>query len=102
MPAEPSSGNVIAMHQQSRSAPSNHPEITEAPSPRAVSRHRILAQTRLDFWLDAALHAAFVLAYSTGFTGLAVREWLGLGLVVVAIDVIRRRQRRADDQPASR
>jgi hypothetical protein len=43
-------------------------------------RHQVLARTRLDFWLDAALLVAYTLAYSLGFTGLAVHEWLGLGL----------------------
>ena len=79
MALEPDAGQAVPRQRSHYApaiqvAPSNHPEITEAPSPRAVSRHRILAQTRLDFWLDGALLAAFVLAYSIGFTGLAVHE----------------------------
>ena len=80
MRAEPSSGTVVDMQQKSGpvQAPNGYPEMTEPPA--AVSRRRILARTRLDFWLDAVLLTAYVLAYSIGFTGLAVHEWLGLGL----------------------
>src|SRR5438034_11001458 len=46
----------------------------------APSRRRIPARTRLDFWFDGALLIAYTLAYSLGFTGLAVHEWLGLGI----------------------
>lgn len=53
--------------------------------PAAASRRRILARTRLDFWLDALLLVAFTLAYSLGFTGLATHEWLGTGLGVVLL-----------------
>ena len=41
-------------------APNGYPEMTEPPA--AVSRRRILARTRLDFWLDAVLLTAYVLA----------------------------------------
>jgi cytochrome b len=44
-----------------------------------------MARTRLDFCLDAALLIAYVLAYSIGFTGLAIHEWLGLGLGFVLV-----------------
>ena len=44
------------------------------------SRRRVAARTRLDFWFDAILLVAYTLAYSIGFTGLAVHEWLGIGL----------------------
>ena len=63
----PSSGIVVDTQQQSGPAPSGYPEMTEAPA--AVSRHRVLARTRLDFWLDVALPVGYVLAYSIGFTG---------------------------------
>jgi Domain of unknown function (DUF4405) len=53
--------------------------------PVTASRRRILARTRLDFWLDALLLVAYTLAYSLGFTGLAVHEWLGIGLGVVLL-----------------
>lgn len=36
-------------------------------------------RTRLDFWFDAALLLGFTLAYSYGFTGIAIHEWLGIG-----------------------
>jgi hypothetical protein len=34
----------------------------------------------VDFCLDATLLVAFTLAYSLGFTGIAIHEWLGIGL----------------------
>jgi len=43
-------------------------------------RRRITARTRLDFWFDAILMLGFTLAYSYGFTGIAIHEWLGIGL----------------------
>ena len=43
-------------------------------------RRRITARTRLDFWFDAILLLGFTLAYSYGFTGIAIHEWLGIGL----------------------
>ena len=39
-----------------------------------ANRRRILARTRLDFWLDALLLAAYTLAYSLGFTGIGSRS----------------------------
>jgi hypothetical protein len=45
----------------------------------------ILARTRLDFWLDAAILAGYTFAYSFGFTGLAIHEWLGLALGLVLL-----------------
>jgi hypothetical protein len=51
-----------------------------ADPPAADSRRRVPARTRLDFWLDALLLAAYTLAYSLGFTGIATHEWLGIGL----------------------
>jgi hypothetical protein len=41
---------------------------------------RVAARTRLDFWFDAALLAGYTLAYSYGFTGIAIHEWLGIAL----------------------
>jgi hypothetical protein len=57
---------------------------TETPAPGS-RRGRILARTRFDFWLDALLLLAYTLAYSLGFTGIAVHEWLGIGLGVVLL-----------------
>jgi cytochrome b len=56
------------------------PATSRPAPPVPVSRRRVLARTRLDFWLDAALLAAYTLAYSLGFTGIAAHEWLGIGL----------------------
>ena len=56
-----------------------------ADPPVTASRRRILARTRLDFWLDGLLLAAYTLAYSLGFTGIATHEWLGIGLGVVLL-----------------
>ena len=55
-------------------------EITDAPPEAAPARRRVPARTRLDFWFDAALLVAYTLAYSLGFTGIAIHEWLGLGI----------------------
>jgi Domain of unknown function (DUF4405) len=52
---------------------------------RAPSRQRVLARTRVDFWLDALLLVAFTLAYSLGFTGISTHEWLGIGLGVALL-----------------
>lgn len=63
------------------------PDLRPPPHPATAgsvtgtaSRRRIAARTRLDFWFDAVLLAGYTLAYSIGFTGLAVHEWLGIGL----------------------
>lgn len=61
------------------------PPTSLTDRPVTVSRRRILARTRLDFWLDALLLVAYTLAYSLGFTGLAVHEWLGIGLGAVLL-----------------
>src|ERR1700728_4183829 len=53
---------------------------SQAESPAPAGRRRVLARTRLDFWLDALLLVAYTLAYSLGFTGIASHEWLGIGL----------------------
>jgi hypothetical protein len=51
----------------------------------AIRRRRILVNRRLDLWLDAAILAGFTFAYSFGFTGLAVHEWLGLALGLILL-----------------
>jgi len=61
------------------------PTTSPADLPVTASRRRILARTRLDFWLDALLLVAYTLAYSLGFTGVATHEWLGIGLGVVLL-----------------
>ena len=49
-------------------------------APETGRRRRIAARTRLDFWFDAVLLVAYTLAYSYGFTGIGIHEWLGLGI----------------------
>ena len=61
------------------------PTLSLAQPPVTASRRRVLARTRLDFWLDALLLVAYTLAYSLGFTGIATHEWLGIGLGVVLL-----------------
>ncbi len=46
----------------------------------SAHRRRIAARTRLDFWFDAVIFLGYTLAYSFGFTGIAIHEWLGIGL----------------------
>jgi len=42
-------------------------------------------RTRIDFWLDLALLAAFALDYSFNFTGLTIHEWIGLGFGIALL-----------------
>jgi hypothetical protein len=57
--------------------PADAPSIPGASPGR---RRRIAARTRLDFWFDTVLLLGYTLAYSYGFTGIGIHEWLGLGL----------------------
>lgn len=50
-----------------------------------AGRRRALARTRFDFWFDAVLLVAFTLAYSYGFTGIGIHEWLGTALGVALL-----------------
>ena len=50
------------------------------PSAGTGRRRKVAARTRLDFWFDAVLLLGYTLAYSYGFTGIAIHEWLGIGL----------------------
>lgn len=43
-------------------------------------RRRVAARTRADFWFDLALLLGFTVAYSYGYTGDILHEWLGLAL----------------------
>jgi Domain of unknown function (DUF4405) len=61
------------------------PTRPAASREQVASRRRVLARTRVDLWLDAALLVAYTLAYSLGFTGIATHEWLGIGLGVVLL-----------------
>jgi Domain of unknown function (DUF4405) len=60
----------------------NGPPLTSAADPVSGldRRRRIAARTRLDFWFDLVLLVGYTLAYSYGFTGIAIHEWLGIGL----------------------
>jgi Domain of unknown function (DUF4405) len=60
---------------------SGQPQAADPTARRAA----VPARTRGDFWLDAAILVGFTLAYSFGFTGLALHEWLGLGLGLVLL-----------------
>jgi hypothetical protein len=52
--------------------------------PRA-SRRQLPVGTRLDFWLDVVILVSYIFAYSYGFTGDAIHEWLGLVLGLVLL-----------------
>lgn len=60
----------------------NVPPVTSAPGAASGTgrRRRIAARTRLDFWFDACLLLGYTLAYSYGFTGIGIHEWLGIAL----------------------
>jgi uncharacterized protein DUF4405 len=61
---------------------STSPETRARP---AVSRRQVLARTRLDFWLDASVLVGYTVAYSYGFTGIVIHEWLGLAVGLVLL-----------------
>lgn len=46
---------------------------------------RVAARTRLDFWFDAAILVGYTVAYSYGFTGAVIHEWLGIALGVALL-----------------
>lgn len=43
------------------------------------------SSTWVDFWFDAVLLAGFTVAYSYGFTGVVIHEWLGIGLGIALL-----------------
>ncbi len=63
------------------------PSVTSAPAHGAgvARRRRVAARTKLDFWFDAALLVGFTIAYSYGFTGIAIHEWLGIALGIALL-----------------
>jgi hypothetical protein len=62
---------------------SGSPATSPADTATGIGRRRkVAARVRLDFWFDLVLLLGFTLAYSFGFTGIAIHEWLGLGLGV--------------------
>jgi hypothetical protein len=52
---------------------------------RKTSRRQLPVGTRLDFWLDVVILVSYIVAYSYGFTGDAIHEWLGLALGLVLL-----------------
>src|SRR6202050_5632447 len=73
---------VTRTSRATRTIGSYHEPVTSElrAAPEAGRRRRIAARTRLDFWFDAVLLVAYTLAYSYGFTGIGIHEWLGLGI----------------------
>jgi Domain of unknown function (DUF4405) len=55
--------------------------MTSHPGRRA----RVAARTRLDFWFDAVILVGYTVAYSYGFTGVVIHEWLGIGLGIALL-----------------
>ena len=50
------------------------------PTSHRSRRAQVAARTRLDFCLDAIILVGYTVAYSYGFTGVVIHEWLGIGL----------------------
>jgi len=58
----------------------------DPPRPRRqVRQSAVPARTRLDFWLDVVILVGFTVAYSFGFTGIALHEWWSLALALVLL-----------------
>ncbi|HAJ34502.1 MAG TPA: hypothetical protein DCL15_02245 [Chloroflexi bacterium] len=51
---------------------------------RARSARRF-SETLKNFWLDIVLFFAFIIDWNLRFTGLAIHEWLGIGLGVLLV-----------------
>jgi hypothetical protein len=45
----------------------------------------VVARARFDFWFDAVILVGYMVAYSYGFTGVVIHEWLGIGLGVALL-----------------
>jgi Domain of unknown function (DUF4405) len=61
---------------------------TPAPadtSPHRGRRARVAARIRLDFWFDAVILVGYLVAYSYGWTGVVIHEWLGIGLGIALL-----------------
>jgi Domain of unknown function (DUF4405) len=54
-------------------------------APPGGRRARVAARTRLDFWFDAVILAGYTVAYSYGWTGVVIHEWLGIGLGIALL-----------------
>jgi hypothetical protein len=60
---------------------------TAPPNGTATRRRlsRAVARTRFDFWFDAVILVGYMVAYSYGFTGVVIHEWLGTGLGIALL-----------------
>jgi hypothetical protein len=64
--------------------------VSSTPSPAGTTpdrgrRARVAARTRLDFWFDAVILIGYTVAYSYGWTGVVIHEWLGIGLGIALL-----------------
>ena len=50
-----------------------------------LSRRQVPARARLDFWFDAVILVGYTVAYSYGFTGVVIHEWLGIALGIALL-----------------
>jgi hypothetical protein len=71
-------------------APNSATSQQEGGPPASLMGRRLLTATtpvgiRLDFWLDVVILVSFIVAYSYGFTGDVIHEWLGLALGLVLL-----------------
>jgi hypothetical protein len=56
-----------------------------SPAVPVSRRARVSARTRLDFWFDAVILVGYTVAYSYGWTGVVIHEWLGVGLGIALL-----------------
>ena len=78
----------MAREQSRRKVPVVSGSSTASPagsSSHSGRRARVAARTRLDFWFDAVILVGYTVAYSHGFTGLVIHEWLGIGLGIALL-----------------
>jgi Domain of unknown function (DUF4405) len=64
--------------------------VSSTPSPAGTApdrgrRARVAARTRLDFWFDGVILVGYTVAYSYGWTGVVIHEWLGIGLGIALL-----------------
>jgi Domain of unknown function (DUF4405) len=64
-----------------RSTPTTPARVTSQGGRRAG----VAARIRLDFWFDAVILVGYTVAYSYGFTGVVIHEWLGIGLGIALL-----------------